>query len=78
MTSFSRTFQKELQDKLIQKSNDKISQEACLVKMFKFFDVNDLGHIKFPQFCKSMEKIGFQYEDSKMREIFDMCDTDGS
>ena len=70
MSSFKKQFQKELKDKLIQKSSDKISQEACLVKMFKFFDSNDLGHVEFSQFLKSMEKIGFQYEEELMRGIF--------
>ena len=70
MSSFKMQFQKELKDKLIQKSSDKISQEACLVKMFKFFDSNDLGHVEFSQFLKSMEKIGFQYEEELMRGIF--------
>jgi Ca2+-binding EF-hand superfamily protein len=75
---FKKQFQNELKDKLIQKSSDKISQEACLVKMFKFFDSNDLGHVEFSQFMKSMEKLGFQYDEAQMREIFDQCDTDGS
>ena len=78
MSSFKKQFQKELKDKLIQKSSDKISQEACLVKMFKFFDSNDLGHVEFSQFLKSMEKLGFQYEENLMKEIFKECDTDGS
>ena len=46
--------------------------------MFKFFDSNDLGHVEFMQFLKSMEKLGFQYDAPLMREIFDDCDSDGS
>jgi len=35
---FRRGFEKELKAKLLQKSSAKMSEEACLVKMFKFFD----------------------------------------
>ena len=46
--------------------------------MFKYYDTHALGHIDFKQFYQAMEKLGFQYEESKMQEIFSACDTDQS
>ena len=43
-------FEKALKDKLIQKSNAKMSEEACLMKMFKYFDIMNTGAVDFAQF----------------------------
>lgn len=43
-------FEKALKDKLIQKSNAKLSEEACLMKMFKYFDIMNKGSVDFTQF----------------------------
>jgi Ca2+-binding EF-hand superfamily protein len=43
----------------LQKTVTKVSEEAHLVKMFKFFDVHDRGHITFQEFMKVLAKIGF-------------------
>jgi hypothetical protein len=50
ITAFRKTFEKELRAKLLQKSNSKMSEEACLVKMFKFFDILDRGAVNLAQF----------------------------
>lgn len=47
--------------KLLQKSNHKFTEEACLIKMFKYFDIYDKGCVDFPSFLKAMEKIGLYY-----------------
>jgi Ca2+-binding EF-hand superfamily protein len=56
---FRKKFEEDLRAKLLQKSSTKTSEEAHLVKMFKFFDVHDRGHITFPQFMQVLAKIGF-------------------
>ena len=48
---------------MTQKSNAKMSEEACLMKMFKFFDVTGNGHVDFGEFQKTMEKLGMYYPD---------------
>ena len=60
------------------KAGHKTSEEATLVKMFKFFDILNLGQIDFPTFCKSMEKLGLSFPEDKLKEVFDECDQDQS
>ena len=38
-------FESELKEKLLQKSNHKLTEEACLIKMFKYFDIYDRGSV---------------------------------
>lgn len=54
-------FEKALKDKLIQKSNAKMSEEACLMKMFKYFDIMNRGAVDFGQFQRVLEKSGMYY-----------------
>ena len=54
-------FEKALKDKLIQKSNAKMSEEACLMKMFKYFDIMNTGAVDFTQFQRVLEKSGMYY-----------------
>ena len=56
-----RRFEKALKDKLIQKSNAKQSEEATLIKMFKYFDVSGEGSVDFGEFSKVCEKTGMYY-----------------
>ena len=56
-----RRFEKDLKEKLTQKSNTKMGEEACMMKMFKYFDVNDLGAVDFRQFMMVLEKTGMAY-----------------
>ena len=58
--TYSR-FEKALKDKLIQKSSAKMSEEACLIKMFKYFDVMNAGAVDFNQFARVLEKSGMYY-----------------
>ena len=39
-----------------------MSEEACLVKNFKFFDIMDRGAVDYRQFHQGLEKIGFYYD----------------
>lgn len=71
-------FEKELKDKLIQKSNAKLSEEACMIKMFKFFDVQDKGSVNFQEFCRVLEKLNMYYPPEQLKPLFDVYDSDKS
>lgn len=71
-------FEKNLKDKLIQKSSAKMSEEACLMKMFKFFDVMNKGSVDFDTFQRVLEKGGMYYPPEQLKPLFDFYDRDGS
>lgn len=45
----------------MQKSGSKMSQEATLMKMFKYFDVMDRGAVDYSTFAKVCEKTGMYF-----------------
>ena len=59
--SFKQTFEKQLRQKVAQKANARETDEAYLVKSFKFFDIYDKGALTFAQFHQALEKIGLFY-----------------
>jgi hypothetical protein len=71
-------FEKQLKDKLIQRSNSKLSEQACLVKMFKFFDIQNLGYVNFDGFVKVCEKTGMAFPKSILQQLFSEYDRDQS
>jgi len=71
-------FEKELKDKLIQKSNAKLSEEACLIKMFKYFDIMEKGSVNFAEFTKVLEKSGMYYPEAQLKPLFGEYDRDSS
>ena len=71
-------FEKNLKDKLIQKSNSKMSEEACLMKMFKYFDVMNKGSVDFATFQRVLEKSGMYYPAEQLKPLFDTYDRDQS
>jgi len=75
---FPCRFEKALKDKLIQKSSAKMSEEACLMKMFKYFDVMNAGAVDFPQFQRVLEKSGMYYPEAQLKPLFDTYDEDKS
>lgn len=62
----------------MQKSNHKLTEEACLIKMFKYFDIYDRGNVQFNDFVKAMEKIGLYYTPEQLQPLFKAYDSDGS
>jgi Ca2+-binding EF-hand superfamily protein len=60
-------FEKQLREKLSQKSTNKLSEEAYLLKTFKFFDLDDNGYVNFNEFISSLQKIGIILENEKVR-----------
>ena len=54
----------------MEKSNSRLTEEACLVKMFKYFDIYDKGCVEFNDFQKAMEKIGLYYNATELKPLF--------
>ena len=52
------SFEKELKNKLQQKSSGVTSEEQVLKKSFKYFDLNSNGTVEPDEFAKAIEKIG--------------------
>ena len=47
MSSFKDMFEKQLKQKVQQKTNTKLTEEAFLIKSFKFFDTFNKGSLTF-------------------------------
>ena len=56
--SIFHSFEKTLKQKLSQKSTGMCSEEATLLKAFKYFDLNNNGTVEPDEFAKAVEKIG--------------------
>lgn len=54
------SFERELKNKLAEKTRGAQSEEAVLTKSFKYFDLNDNGVVEPDEFAKAIEKIGIQ------------------
>jgi Ca2+-binding EF-hand superfamily protein len=39
--------------------------------MFKYFDIYDKGCVDFPEFMRTLEKIGLYYQPSDVQPLFD-------
>lgn len=61
MSGFKDIFEKQLKAKILQKTNPKLTEEAMLIKSFKFFDTFNKGELTYDQFHKALEKIGIYY-----------------
>ena len=54
----------------MQRSDAKMSEEACLVKMFKFLDLKDKGAVDFALFEKTAEKMGMYFPSAELHQLF--------
>lgn len=54
------SFERELKNKLSEKTRGAQSEESVLLKSFKYFDLNDNGVVEPDEFAKAIEKIGIQ------------------
>ena len=54
------SFERELKNKLSEKTRGAQSEEQVLLKAFKYFDLNDNGVVEPDEFAKAIEKIGIQ------------------
>lgn len=62
----------------MQRSNAKLSEEATLVKMFKFFDYANSGSVDVAQFARVLEKTGLYFTAEQVRALFSSYDVRGS
>ena len=72
---FRCSFEKTLKQKLSQKSNGQQSEEAVLLKAFKYFDLNNNGTVEPDEFAKAVEKIGIMIptkQVSKLSQAFQL------
>lgn len=60
------SFEKELKNKLAQKTQGAQSEESVMKKAFKYFDLNDNGTVEPDEFAKAIEKIGIQIPTKKV------------
>jgi Ca2+-binding EF-hand superfamily protein len=57
---FYFSFERELKNKLSEKTRGAQSEAQVLMKAFKYFDLNDNGVVEPDEFAKAIEKIGIQ------------------
>lgn len=55
------SFEKELKNRLTQKSSTTQSEETILLKAFKYYDLNNSGTMEVEEFKKALEKVGLVY-----------------
>jgi len=79
MEHLKNSFEKELKNKLAQKTQGAQSEESVMKKSFKYFDLNDNGTVEPDEFAKAIEKIGIQIPTKKdLNALFALYDLDGS
>ena len=66
---FLCSFEKTLRQKLSQKSNGQQSEEAVLLKAFKYFDLNNNGTVEPDEFAKAVEKIGIMIPTKQVSKL---------
>lgn len=79
MEHLKASFERELKNKLSEKTRGAQSEEQVLLKAFKYFDLNDNGTVEPDEFAKAIEKIGIQIPTRQDLEmLFNIYDVDGS
>lgn len=67
LLTFWYSFERELKNKLAQKSSGSQSEETVLMKSFKYFDLNSNGTVEPEEFAKAIEKIGIMIPTKQVR-----------
>ena len=79
MKTVKAAFEKEIRNKLALKSNGKQSEEAILVKSFKYFDMDNSGECEKDEWIKSLNKIGITgFNEQKLLSLFEAYDLNNS
>jgi len=79
MEHLKASFERELKNKLSEKTRGAQSEEQVLLKAFKYFDLNDNGVVEPDEFAKAIEKIGIQIPTRQDLEmLFSIYDVDQS
>lgn len=66
LINFEFSFERELKNKLQEKTKGSQSEESVLMRAFKYFDLNDNGSVEPDEFAKAIEKIGIQIPTQKV------------
>ena len=64
------SFERELKNKLSEKTRGAQSEEQVLLKAFKYFDLNDNGVVEPDEFAKAIEKIGIMIPTKQVSRDF--------
>jgi len=76
---FYFSFERELKNKLSEKTRGAQSEAQVLMKAFKYFDLNDNGVVEPDEFAKAIEKIGIQIPTRQdLDMLFNIYDLDQS
>ena len=79
MKTVKAAFEKEIRNKLALKSNGKQSEEAILIKSFKYFDMDNSGECEKDEWIKSLNKIGITgFNEQKLLSLFEAYDLNSS
>jgi Ca2+-binding EF-hand superfamily protein len=79
MDHLKASFERELKNKLSEKTKGAQSEQQVLMKAFKYFDLNDNGTVEPEEFAKAIEKIGIQIPTKQdLDMLFSIYDVDGS
>ena len=79
MKATKSAFEKEIRNKLALKSNGKQSEDAILIKAFKYFDLDNSGECSKDEWLKALTKIGVTgFTEPKLLDLFDAYDEDKS
>merc|ERR1711975_77040 len=79
MDHLKASFERELKNKLAEKTKGAQSEQQVLKKAFKYFDLNDNGTVEPEEFAKAIEKIGIQIPTKQdLDMLFSIYDVDGS
>lgn len=75
MKTIKSAFEKEIRNKLSLKSSGKQSEEAILIKSFKYFDLDNSGECEKEEWLKALQKLGITgFNDQKLLELFELYD----
>lgn len=55
-----------------------MTEEACFVKMFKYFDTANKGYVNFDEFARVLEKTGMYYPKPTLQQLFVQYDVNGN
>lgn len=79
MKAIKSAFEKEIRNKLSLKSSGKQSEEAILLKSFKYFDLDNSGECEKDEWLKALSKIGITgFNDQKLLDLFEAYDSNNN
>lgn len=75
MKATKLAFEKEIKNKISLKTSGSQSEEAFIIKAFKYFDLDNSGQCSKDEWIKTLNKLGISgFSEQKLLEIFDLYD----